>query len=146
LFGQLLSALFRFLNSHFVQRGFNSIEDANIVHSNPKGQEIKMSKPTPSHYNLIALCFAIALGAAALAVGLGNDSLAVSQAPVTKMLVAECQGFDALATAGGKSQACQADQPAAAVEPDHDGAPTVEQGVVPAAEQGAVPAALRSKV
>jgi hypothetical protein len=142
----LFSGLFRFLNSHFVQRGFKSIEDANIVQSNPKGQEIKMSKPTPSHYNLIALCIAIVLAAAALAVGLGNDRLAASQAPVTKMLVAECQGFDALATAGGKSLACQADQPAPAIEPEHDVVPASDQGVVPAAEQGVVPAALRSKV
>jgi hypothetical protein len=97
-----------------------------------------MTKPTPSNYNLIALCFAIVLAVAALAVGLGIDQLAASQAPVTKMLVAECQGFDALATAGGKSLACQADQPPAAVEPERD--------VVPAVQQDVVPAALRSKV
>ncbi len=61
--------------------------------------------------NTLALLGAVALAAIAL----GQSVSADLHVPAARILVAECQGFEALATAGGQPMTCNA---GVAVAPD----------------------------
>ncbi len=90
-------------------------------------------------YNTLALLGAIALMSLALARGIASDL----HVPAARILVAECQGFEALATAGGKRLTCSADVAVLDEGPKVHESPVAPEPVAPVAP--AVPAAPRKK-
>ncbi len=67
-------------------------------------QEPEMTHPIKMT-NTLALLGAVVLMSLALARGISSDL----HVPAAQILVAECQGFEALASAGGKRLTCSAD-------------------------------------
>jgi|GEM_PF-3412952 len=84
----------------------------NIVQSSQRNKNpSKMSSPIKLR-NTIALLVGIGLGAIALAQSVSADL----HVPAARIIAAECQGFEALATVGGKPLTCS---PAAVVAEPH---------------------------
>ncbi len=76
----------------------------NIVQSLQCNKSTNMSTPIRIH-NTVALLAAIVVGAFAL----GRSVSADLHVPAARMLAAECQGFEALASAGHPTLTCNAD-------------------------------------
>lgn len=98
-------------------------------------QEPDMNHPIKMT-NTLALLGAVLLLSLALARGISSDL----HVPAARILVAECQGFEALATAGGKRLTCSAE--VAALSDDTDRHEPSSADKVPAT----VPAALDAPV
>ncbi len=84
----------------------------NIVQSSQCNKNTKMNTPILLRHT-IALLFVIA----AAAIGLGELVSADLHVPTARILVAECQGFEALATVGGTPLDCAAGVAAVDEEP-----------------------------
>jgi len=67
-------------------------------------QEIKMTAAPSCLYNAAAIFAATLLASMAMAVGIGIDPVAGSQAPTTKVLVAEYRHFESFAA--GRAMPC----------------------------------------
>ncbi len=104
-------------------------------------QELEMTHSIKTTTTL-ALLGAIALLSLALARGISSDL----HLPAARILVAECQGFEALATVGGKRMTCNADVIALTDDTDaHEMPPPPAPATAPATDAVAVPTAVRKK-